>query len=71
MSTIEYTLEVPQRIYLAIHGSDGRVIQVLEEGFKPAGLHSIPFQLAHLEGLYLAVLKTESNLITQKLIALK
>ena len=51
--------------------SDGQLVQLLQEGKINAGQYHIPYQSKELNGVYIIVLQTTNQVITQKMISLK
>ena len=68
---INFTLDKSEEIVLSIQTLDGQLVQLLQEGKINAGQYHIPYQSKELNGVYIIVLQTTNQVITQKMISLK
>ena len=69
---IEYSLGAPQQVRLAVYSMEGQLIKVLSEGNKAIGTHTQYFEAnSHYKGLFLVLLQTEKEVLTQKIISLE
>ena len=69
---IEYHLGTPQQVRLAVYSMEGQLIEVLTEGDKALGAHSQYFEAnGSYKGLFLVILQTEKEVLTQKIISLE
>lgn len=72
VTNISIELPVDARISLRVYNTLGQQVQVLYNGQKTAGTHTIVFDASHLpSGLYLAVLETPNNRIVRKMTLVK
>jgi hypothetical protein len=71
-TTLRFQLERAQTVSLMIYNTIGQRVATLADRRFAAGNHQIPFRAESLpSGVYFAVLKTEQNQFTQKLLLLK
>ncbi|WP_456427855.1 T9SS type A sorting domain-containing protein [Rhodocaloribacter sp.] len=71
-TTIEFGLERPQTIRLAVYDVLGREVAVLAEGPQPAGRFRATFEAANLpSGVYLYRLQAEAGTLTRTMMLLK
>jgi len=69
-SVILYTLPAANNISLKLYGTDGRLVQTLDHGFRTAGTHMVNVRDL-VYGLYLVRLETPSGIATSSLVFLK
>ena len=69
---IEYHLGTPQQVRLAVYSMEGQLMKILTEGDKGIGTHTQYFEAdSHYKGLFLVLLQTEKEVLTQKIISLE
>jgi len=68
-STIEYYLPTTEKIQLSIFDAYGKQVQILKnQELVDAGIHQLTIDLSDLpNGMYLCVLKSQSNILPLKL----
>lgn len=72
ITTIKYSLPEKSNIELSIFDITGRVISVLDKGVKEKGIYEVKFDAGRLpSGIYFYRLKSESIIITKKLVVIK
>ena len=72
VTTICYSLDKTSDISLKIYSTNGKLVETLYTGSKPAGEHSITWNASNLaSGVYFYKLDSGSNVITKKMILLK
>lgn len=71
-TTLRFELERSQKISLIVYNALGQQVATLIDKRLSAGKHQFPFKADYLpSGVYFAVLRTERNQYTQKLLLLK
>ncbi len=71
-TTLSYTIDTPGQITLRVFDMLGREVTVLEHGYRSAGRYSHLFSGENLpSGTYFAVLQTESNMTTTRIMLIK
>jgi hypothetical protein len=69
---IEYTLEQTGAVQLNVYDINGRIVKVLEEGFKKAGRYQYYLNASGLNtGVYIVRLHTTKNVYSQKILLMK
>ena len=65
-TTIDYSLAQGANVRLAIYDMMGREVEVLVNGHRPAGKHTVRFDASHLaSGSYLYRIRTEAHTTTK------
>ncbi len=73
-TTIEYSVEAPSRVRLAVYGVQGELVRTLVEAAVPAGEHAARWDGANdrgsavSSGIYFVRLETDRGVFTRKLI---
>ncbi len=71
-TTIEFRLDRPQAVRLAVYDVLGREVAVLAEGAQPAGVFRVTFDATGLSsGLYLYRLQTEAGVLSRTMTLVK
>ncbi|QXD17116.1 T9SS type A sorting domain-containing protein [Rhodocaloribacter litoris] len=71
-TTIEFRLDRPQAVRLAVYDVLGREVAVLAEGLQPAGVFRATFDATGLSsGLYLYRLQTEAGVLSRTMMLVK
>ena len=71
-TTISYQLESAQSVSLAVYDQLGRRVAILQSGNISSGSHQITFDASGLSsGVYFYRLKTESSILTKKMLLIK
>jgi hypothetical protein len=71
-TTIGYYLPENGNVKLAIYNSSGKLVRILTDSYKYAGLHEVKFYGEDLaSGIYFYELQTEDNTITKRMVLLK
>ncbi|MEJ2104065.1 MAG: T9SS type A sorting domain-containing protein [Ignavibacteriaceae bacterium] len=69
---INYSVSEPSNVRIAVYDVLGREIEILAEGFKPAGNYELTFNAENLpSGLYIYTFESGSTKITKKMTLLK
>ncbi len=69
---INFSLATAQEVTLALYAADGQLLSILQSGYLPAGQYVKPFYMEDQSaGIFVVVLKTETEFLTQKIIRLK
>ena len=72
VTTINFSLDKTEKVTLTVYNALGREVAVLVNGRKNAGSHDVTFDSAQLtSGIYFYTLKTETNVVTKKMILIK
>lgn len=71
-TTISYQLDSPQAVTLTVYDQLGRKVSVLSSGRMSSGKHWVTFDASDLSsGLYFYRLRTESSVLTRKMLLIK
>lgn len=71
-TTISYQLDSPQTVTLTVYDQLGRKVSVLSNGRMSSGKHWVTFDASDLSsGLYFYRLRTESSVLTKKMLLIK
>ncbi len=71
-TTISYQLDSPQTVTLTVYDQLGRKVSVLSNGHMSSGKHWVTFDASDLSsGLYFYRLRTESSVLTKKMLLIK
>lgn len=71
-TTISYQLDSPQTVTLTVYDQLGRKVSVLSNGRMSSGKHWVTFDASDLSsGLYFYRLRTESSVLTRKMLLIK
>jgi pectate lyase len=69
---IEFELESPAKIKLFVYDAGGKLLYVIWEGFKPAGIHSIKYTPRFTpSGIYFYSLQTPDKFLVEKMVYIK
>lgn len=71
-TTISYQMDSPQTVTLTVYDQLGRKVSVLSNGRMSSGKHWVTFDASDLSsGLYFYRLRTESSVLTRKMLLIK
>ena len=71
-TSISFTLSEPCHVALSVYTVEGRLVETLVDGERPAGSHDVPFDRETLpSGVYYCVLKAGPRTDTMKMVLLK
>lgn len=71
-ATLSYGLPSSAEISLSVFDLEGRQVALLEEGFRPAGVHTVKFNASGLaSGMYFVRFSAKEHLFVQKIILMK
>lgn len=71
-TTISYQLDSPQAVTLTVYDQLGRKVSVLSSGRMSSGKHWVTFDASDLSsGLYFYRIRTESSVLTRKMLLIK
>jgi hypothetical protein len=72
LTTLTFALPLMQRVKLSVYDVQGRLVTVLVEGYRVAGVHEVTFDAGALSsGVYFCQLQAGDFTATQKLVLLK
>jgi PKD repeat protein len=71
-TTFNFNLPVASNLKISLFDLNGKLIKVLENGYKTSGYHEIRINAADLtSGIYYCNFETDENIVTRKMILLK
>ncbi len=71
-TSIEYSLATPARVALSVYNINGQLVDVIHDGFMPAGHHTAAWSPSDLaSGVYIVKLRVDTYAVTQKMMYIK
>ncbi len=71
-TTIEYGLDLPCVVELAVYNQKGQLVDVIQSGFQQAGYYSVEWEPGDLaSGIYLYRLTAGGNVVSRKMVLIK